>query len=209
MALALRAKQFACVQDPRISYNPADKTYYMTYCVYGPPLPKVEHGCESFVPLACTAVSITKSLDIRLNLHCWVNAMFAKLPNRCGKDPKSNPDGIKCGGAGVGLATSKTPTLKDSWVRHGYNCNNGTQDNCGKSAAILIRDSGPHYMFWGIPTIAVSVSDDLIHWTLINSSWVVPNGGAQEMWVEAGSPPMKLSDGNYIMSYNIADGDLW
>ena len=31
----------ACgVQDPRISYNPADGTYYMTYCVYGPPLPK-------------------------------------------------------------------------------------------------------------------------------------------------------------------------
>ena len=26
----------ACgVQDPRISYNPADETYYMTYCTYG------------------------------------------------------------------------------------------------------------------------------------------------------------------------------
>ena len=23
------------------------------------------------------------------------------------------------------------------------------QDNCGKSAAILIRESGIHYMFWG------------------------------------------------------------
>ena len=71
------------------------------------------------------------------------------------KDPKTNPEGIKCGGAGVGLATSKTPQLKDSWVRHGYNCNNGTTDNCGKSAAILVRETGPHYMFWGIPTIAV------------------------------------------------------
>ena len=59
------------------------------------------------------------------------------------KDPKTNPDGIKCGGAGVGLATSKTPQAKESWVRHGYNCNNGTADNCGKSAAILIRDTGP------------------------------------------------------------------
>jgi len=38
---------------------------------------------------------------------------------------------------------------------------------------------------------------------------VVPDAKAQEMWVEAGSPPEKLSDGNYIMSYNIADGDLW
>jgi hypothetical protein len=37
----------------------------------------------------------------------------------------------------------------------------------------------------------------------------VPDTKAQEMWVEAGSPPEQLSDGNYIMSYNIADGDLW
>jgi hypothetical protein len=110
--------------------------------------------------------------------------------------------GIKCGGAGVGIATSKTPQLKESWVRHGYNCHNGTDgtDNCGKSAAILIRESGLHYMFWGIPTIAVSVSHDLLNWTLLNSSWVTPSAAAQEMWVEAGSPPQLLSDGNYIMS---------
>lgn len=157
----------ACgLQDPRIVYNRADQTYYMTFCVYSDPLP--------------------------------IN-------------PKTNPRGIGCGGAGVGLATSKTPSIKESWVRHGYNCHNFTtnQDNCGKSAAILIRESGTHYMFWGIPTIAVSISHDLIHWTLLNSSWVVPDEKAQEMWVEAGSPPVQLSDGNYIMSYNIADGDLW
>jgi len=55
--------------------------------------------------------------------------------------------------AGVGLATSKTPDVKESWVRHGYNCHNFTTkaDNCGKSAAILIRETGLHYMFWGIP----------------------------------------------------------
>merc|ERR1711904_167879 len=64
-------------------------------------------------------------------------------------------------------------------------------------------------MFWGIPTIAVSISHDLIHWTLLKSNWVVPDQSAQEMWVEAGSPPEQLSDGNYIMSYNIADTDLW
>ena len=65
-------------------------------------------------------------------------------------------------------------------------------------------------MFWGIPTIAVSTSHDLLHWTIVDPAWVVPDGGAAtEMWVEAGSPPEQLSDGNYIMSYNIADGDLW
>ena len=68
----------------------------------------------------------------------------------------------------------------------------------------------PHYMFWGIPTIAVSTSHDLLNWTMVDPAWVVPDGGAAtEMWVEAGSPPEQLSDGNYIMSYNIADGDLW
>ena len=34
-------------------------------------------------------------------------------------DPKTNPRGINCGSAGVGLATSKTPAVKDSWIRHG------------------------------------------------------------------------------------------
>ena len=58
----------------------------------------------------------------------------------------------------------------------------------------------------GIPTIAVSISHDLLHWTLVNTSWVVPDAKHQEMWVEAGSPPQQLQDGNYIMSESrIAD----
>eukprot|EP00747_Dinoflagellata_sp_TGD_P179687 gnl/TRDRNA2_/TRDRNA2_30891_c0_seq1.p1 gnl/TRDRNA2_/TRDRNA2_30891_c0~~gnl/TRDRNA2_/TRDRNA2_30891_c0_seq1.p1 ORF type:complete len:408 (-),score=51.79 gnl/TRDRNA2_/TRDRNA2_30891_c0_seq1:82-1305(-) len=159
------SKAEACgVQDPRIVYNAADETYYMTYASFANPLPK---------------------------------------------DPKSNPRGILCGDAWVGLATSKTPDVAGSWSRHGYNCNNGTADNCGKSAAILVREHGLHYMFFGIPTISVSVSEDLLNWRLIKSDWVVPNATEQEMWVEAGSPPMKLDDGNYIMTYNIADSNLW
>jgi predicted GH43/DUF377 family glycosyl hydrolase len=35
------SKAEACgLQDPRITYNPADMTYYMTFCVYSDPLPK-------------------------------------------------------------------------------------------------------------------------------------------------------------------------
>ena len=55
----------------------------------------------------------------------------------------------------------------------------------------------------GIPTIAVSISHDLLHWTLVNTSWVVPDAKHQEMWVEAGSPPQQLQDGNYIMSESL------
>jgi len=134
---------------------------------------------------------------------------YASYGNPLPKHPKSNPRGILCGDPGTGLATSKTPEVASSWVRHGYNCNNGSADNCGKSAAILVREHGLHYMFYGIPTISVSVSEDLLNWRLIKTDWVVPNATEQEMWVEAGSPPMKLDDGNYIMTYNIADNSLW
>lgn len=121
------------------------------------------------------------------------------------KDPKNNPEGIFCANPRLGLATSKTPQDPASWKRLGYECN-GT---CGKSAAILIREKGPHYMFWGIPNINVDVSDDLITWRPLISNWVTPDGSVQEMWIEAGSPPEVLDDGNYIMSYNIADSHLW
>lgn len=130
---------------------------------------------------------------------------YAAYANPLPKDPKTNPYGIYCGDAWVGLASTKTPEDPSSWQRHGYNCDGV----CGKSAAILIRDEGPHYMFWGIPTIGVAISDDLIHWRHHKTDWVVPDPAWNEMWIEAGSPPERLDDGNYLMTYNIADSKLW
>jgi len=136
---------------------------------------------------------------------------YAAYANPLPKDPKTNPYGIWCGDAWVGLASTKTPEDPASWQRHGYNCKDPVSgvEACGKSAAILIREKGPHFMFWGIPTISVAVSDDLIHWKNYKSDWVTPDAAWDEMWIEAGSPPEKLDDGNYIMTYNIANGALW
>merc|ERR1711957_690953 len=64
-------------------------------------------------------------------------------------------------------------------------------------------------MFWGIPTVNVAISDDLINWRTLITNWVQPDPEQREMWVEAGSPPERLEDGNYIMTYNIAAPDLW
>lgn len=130
---------------------------------------------------------------------------YAAYANPLPKDPKTNPYGIYCGDAWLGLATTKTPEDPASWQRHGYNCGGA----CSKSAAILIREKGPHFMFWGIPTISVAISDDLIHWKSHKTDWVTPDASWDEMWIEAGSPPERLEDGNYIMTYNIADGKLW
>jgi hypothetical protein len=62
----------------------------------------------------------------------------------------------------MSIATPFDETLYTAGVAVLLPQNNGTADNCGKSAAILVRESGPHYMFWGIPTIAVSISHDLL-----------------------------------------------
>lgn len=130
---------------------------------------------------------------------------YAAYANPLPKDPKTNPFGIWCGDAWVGLASTKTPDDPSSWQRHGYNCGGA----CGKSAAILIRETGPHFMFWGIPTISVAISDDLTNWKSYKPDWATPDPAWNEMWIEAGSPPERLDDGNYIMTYNIADGALW
>ena len=58
------------------------------------------------------------------------------------------------GGAGCGIASSKDPSNSSRWTRHGYG-------QLGKSAALLVRESGPHYAFFGIPSISVAVSWDM------------------------------------------------
>ena len=58
------------------------------------------------------------------------------------------------GGAGCGIASSKDPSNPNGWTRHGYG-------QLGKSAALLVRESGPHYAFYGIPSISVAVSWDM------------------------------------------------
>lgn len=106
-----------------------------------------------------------------------------------------DPEGAKMTGGSLCLASTKDPTTTEGWTRHGT-----AFPGNHKSGALLIRDAPPHYLISGAGQIFISSSDDLTKWTLgepfINqTSWGNPK-------VEAGPPPMRLSDGNYVFFHN-------
>ena len=108
----------------------------------------------------------------------------------------------KNGTGSLCLATSKNPTAPcgtmqpcSSWTRHGpaFAGNH-------KSGALLIRDKPPHYLISGAGQIHIAQSDNLLDWALgplfiTKTLWGNPH-------VEAGPPPMKMSDGNYVFFHN-------
>lgn len=64
--------------------------------------------------------------------------------------------------ARLALATTKTPLIKSSWIRHG-----AVFPNLGwsKSGALLLRDEfkgSPHYLIWGDSNLTLAYSYDLI-----------------------------------------------
>ncbi len=76
----------------------------------------------------------------------------------------------------------------------------------GKSAALLIRPSPPHYLYQGDSSITVWQSSDLITFTQTNKSFItVRDEMFDDALVEAGPPPLLLSDGNYIFFHNSAN----
>tara|TARA_B110000208_G_scaffold88174_1_gene111336 strand:+ start:104 stop:1177 length:1074 start_codon:yes stop_codon:yes gene_type:complete len=98
------------------------------------------------------------------------------------------------------LATTADPTSSGGWTRHGAPFGGNH-----KSGALLIRDeqskpSTPHYLISGAGEIHISHSKNLLNWTLgplfINETlWGNPH-------VEAGPPPMRLADGNFVFFLN-------
>jgi len=94
-------------------------------------------------------------------------------------------------------ATTKNPTSSRGWVRHG-SVGFGA---CSKSGAMLLRDDGSHFMFWGAPQIKVTQSRDPLNWEspgrlFINSTF----WGMRK--VEPGPPPLRLSTGDYAFFLN-------
>eukprot|EP00658_Telonema_sp_P-2_P056784 TRINITY_DN45238_c0_g1_i2.p1 TRINITY_DN45238_c0_g1~~TRINITY_DN45238_c0_g1_i2.p1 ORF type:complete len:208 (+),score=26.82 TRINITY_DN45238_c0_g1_i2:1-624(+) len=92
------------------------------------------------------------------------------------------------------LATATDP-IKGPWARHGAVIKNH------KSGALLLRDSGVHFLISGAGKISISSSKNpLGNWTvgtdlITNTSWGNP-------LVEAGPPPLPLSDGNLLFFHN-------
>lgn len=63
----------------------------------------------------------------------------------------------------LSLATSTDPTASDSWKRLGPVFPNGEVPN-SKSGALLLRDKGPHYLYWGDSSIRITSSFDPTVW---------------------------------------------
>jgi beta-1,2-mannosidase len=106
--------------------------------------------------------------------------------------------------AKLALATTKTPQVKSSWVRHGFVF---PDIKSSKSGALLIRDEegGPHYLIWGDNHLTLARSDDLLHFTNSDGPFISARSDHfDSVLVEAGPPPLKMADGNYLFFYNSA-----
>lgn len=97
-------------------------------------------------------------------------------------------------------AISTNPTDPSSWRRLGP-VFPSIQDS--KSASLLIRDSPPHYLFWGAGQIRVAMSDDPNTWPNEGDLFITPRADMfDSLGVESGPPPLKLSTGDYLFIYN-------
>lgn len=103
----------------------------------------------------------------------------------------------------LNMATSPNPTDANQWKRHGPVFPN-IQNS--KSGAVLIRDSPPHYLFWGDSSIRVVKSDNLLSWPSDGGDIVISprTDSFDSRLVESGPPPLRLNDGNYLFFYNSA-----
>jgi predicted GH43/DUF377 family glycosyl hydrolase len=113
--------------------------------------------------------------------------------------------------AKLSMATTKTPNVKSSWVRHGPVF---PDIPWSKSGALLLRDDvpgSPHFLIFGdsslLPGIQMAISYDLKNWDILPGLFleVRPNSWDSAL-VESGPMPLRLQDGNYLFIYNSARG---
>jgi hypothetical protein len=76
----------------------------------------------------------------------------------------------------LALATTKNPASYNAWTRYGpiFPDVNGTQ--WSKSGALLIRNSGLSYLFYGdssyVPGLQLATTADLIHYQQVAGVWM-------------------------------------
>lgn len=108
------------------------------------------------------------------------------------------------------LATcSGDPTVAADWQRLGYVFPSLAWSKSG--ALLVARPGAKHtgYLYFGdstlVPGIQLATTDDLVSYTLANATavWLpIRPDSFDSALVEAGPPPMRLTDGNYLFVYN-------
>lgn len=105
-------------------------------------------------------------------------------------------------------AVTSDPTLPwpGNWTRLGKVV--PTFPSGSKSGALLVRPSPPHYLYWGAGVIHLATTSDFQTFDTVNSSFIAvrKDGHFDNFLVEAGPPPLPLSDGNLLFFYNSANG---
>lgn len=101
------------------------------------------------------------------------------------------------------LAVAENPLEPSSWTRMGPVFPN---IQGSKSAALLLRNPGPHYLFWGAGSIHVAKSYNPLVWPDPGSLFIDTRESMfDSAGVESGPPPLLLSTGDYLFIYNSWD----
>jgi len=105
----------------------------------------------------------------------------------------------------VALGFSKDPLNASSW-----SAEDPIRLPWHRNGCLLLRNSPPHYAIFGegpgpLPGIGIASTMDLRSYTTLNATWLLPLGAAEdEIKLEAATPPVRLSTGDYLFFYAAA-----
>jgi len=153
---------------------------------------------ESIVFRGASAAESLSVEDPRVTLYNGTYYMTYTAVGDCQSD--DTPDDR------LSMATSIDPTNSSAWIRHGPIWPSPDKTGFRTRAGILIpRETGPHYMLFYNESwnIYAAVSDDLQNWQ-VKGVVLGPRGipYADGWLTEPGPPPLRLSNGDYLLLYN-------
>ncbi|SMO82043.1 glycoside hydrolase family 130 protein [Fodinibius sediminis] len=119
------------------------------------------------------------------------------------------------------LAVATSDDLKN-WEKHGPAFEEAYggkyHDMHTKSGAILSRREGDHlvatrvngmyWMYWGVPTVHLAKSEDLVNWTPVENERgelkpvLAPREGYFDSWLVEAGPPALITDRGIVVVYN-------
>lgn len=76
---------------------------------------------------------------------------------------------------------------------------------------IATRVNGKYWMYWGVPTIRLATSDNLLDWTPVEDSAgqaiaaLAPRARGFDSWLVEAGPPALLTPGGIVVLYNAGD----